>query len=474
MLGGTLAGRSAWLVSMLGFAALAAMAMILFAVGLSGAAGGAPAVASTASRGSNAIHLGVASCSGSTCHGRSENDGTVVRQDELMRWQEESSPSGAHSRAFRVLSEPRSQAIAQRLGIGSATSAPMCLGCHADPVSAGQIGPRFQLSDGVGCESCHGGSQNWISSHYAVGATHQGNVAAGLYPLTNPRARADKCLDCHFGSDRPGQFVNHRIMAAGHPRVSFELDLFSTLQQHHDDDADYVRRKGKISNVRMWAVGQASALDRALSLYSNQKIAQDGIFPEFYFFDCHTCHRRISDDANFRATAVANPARPIPSGMPAFNDENMIMLTAAARAAAPALAGRLDADSRAFHAALATDRASAVRAAGKLRATAEALANSFAATEFSRAQTFAIVDAVASNAVTARLTDYEGSVQAVMATDTLLNALVNSGQVGAGSAAAIRGDINQAYAAVRDPNSFRPAEFRAALGRAANAIRALR
>lgn len=474
MLGGTLASKSAWLISAICCATIAILALGLVVSGPGGLASGSPALAATASRSGGGIHLGVATCSGSTCHGRSENDGAVVRQDELMRWQEESSPSGAHSRAFRVLAEPRSQAIAQRLGLGSATTAPMCLGCHADPVAAGQTGPRFQLSDGVGCESCHGGAQNWVASHYAVGATHQGNVAAGLYPLTNPRARADKCLDCHFGSDRPGQFVNHRVMAAGHPRVSFELDLFSTLQQHHDEDADYLRRKGRISNVRMWAVGQAAALDRALSLYSNARIGQDGIFPEFYFFDCHTCHRRISDDAGFRATAVANPGRPIPSGMPAFNDENMIMLGAAARATAPALAGRLDADSKAFHAALASDRATAVRAAARLRTTAEALATSFASTEFTRAQTFAIVDAVTSNAILARLTDYEGSVQAVMATDTLLNALVNSGQVGAGSAASIRGDINAAYGAVRDPNSFRPLEFRAALGRAASAIRALR
>lgn len=473
MSGGTATGRSVWLVSAL--AALLAMAMLLglVAPGIGNLNGGAPAMAA-ASAGRGGIHLGVASCAGSTCHGRSENDGRIVRQDELMRWQEESSPSGSHSRAYRVLAEPRGQAIAQRLGLGAATSAPMCLGCHADPVAAGQTGPRFQISDGVGCEACHGASQGWISSHYAVGATHQANVAAGLYPLTNPRARADKCLDCHFGSDRPGQFVTHRIMAAGHPRVSFELDLFTTLQQHHDEDADYAQRKGRVSSVRVWAVGQAAALSRALSLFSNAKIAQDGIFPEFYFFDCHTCHRRISDEASFRATAVANPGRPIPSGMPAFNDENMIMLGAAARAAAPGLAARLDADSKAFHAALASDRASAVRAAARLRATAEALADSFAATAFSRAQTFAIVDAVASNAIAARYTDYEGCVQAVMATDTLLSALVKSGEVGAGSATAIRGDINAAYAAVRDPNAFRPLEFRAALGRAAGAIRALR
>ena len=83
----------------------------------------------------------------------------------------------------------------------------------------------------------------------------------------------------------------------------------------------------------------------------------EGIFPEFYFLDCHSCHRQISDDPRFRPGALANPGRPIPSGMPPFNDENMIMLSAAARAIAPGLAQRFERDSRAFHAAFARDRA---------------------------------------------------------------------------------------------------------------------
>ena len=56
-----------------------------------------------------ARYVGVASCAGSTCHGRMEGDGTVVRQDELMKWQEPSSAGGAHSRAWAVLGNSRSQ-----------------------------------------------------------------------------------------------------------------------------------------------------------------------------------------------------------------------------------------------------------------------------------------------------------------------------------------------------------------------------
>lgn len=432
----------------------------------------APSSTAKAAAPDSATHLGVATCAGSTCHGRQEGDGKVVRQDEIKLWQEDSSAGGAHARAFRVITGARGQAIAAQLGIGDPGSAPMCLGCHSDP--AANHGPRFQKSDGVGCEACHGGAQNWIQSHYTVGVSHARNIAQGMVPLDNPKARASVCLDCHFGGSGPGQFVNHRIMAAGHPRISFELDLFSTLQQHHSEDADYLSRKGQTDDVRMWATGQAMAIERALTLYGTPKLGTEGVFPEFYFFDCHTCHRRISDDPDARPTNIANPARPIPDGMPAFNDENMIMLSAAARVIAPDLGQRFDADARAFHAALATDRASAVTAAIRLRETAGAMADAFARRAFSRAETFAIIDSIAGEAISPRFTDYEGSVQAVMAVDTLLNALVNGGGVNAAAAGSIRAEINRAYAAVKEPNSYRPLEFRRALGGAARTIRTLR
>ena len=439
---------------------------------------GAGATAQSGSGGGSFV--GVASCGGTTCHGRSEanppNGGPPVRQDELMIWQDPASPAGAHSRAFAVLGSPRSREIARRLGLpnNDATRAPMCLGCHATPAPQAQRGPRFQLSDGVGCEGCHGPAGGWLASHYAVGGTHANNVQRGLVPLENPRARANVCLDCHFGSADQGQFVDHRIMAAGHPRIAFELDLFTTLQQHHSEDSDYHARKGRPNPVQTWAVGQAMALERSLSLFATTERGVEGLFPEFYFFDCHTCHRRISDDPRVEPDDVANPGRPIPSGMPAYNDENMIMLSAAARVVSPQLAARFDRDSRAFHAAIASDRISAVRAAAALRDSARALSAAFASSAMDRDQSFAIVEAITSSAISERFTDYAGSVQAVMATDTLLSALVAGGHVTNAQANSIRADINTAYQAVRDPNQYDPRQFRSALGRAASAIRRLR
>jgi hypothetical protein len=417
-------------------------------------------------------YVGVATCGGTTCHGRSNGDGPRVRQDEVMLWQDPATAAGAHSRAYAVLREPRSRAIAERLGLGEATGAPMCLGCHATP--GGARGIRFQTTDGVGCESCHGAAGGWLSSHYTVGGTHANNLRNGLVALDDPRVRAERCLDCHFGSARDGQFVTHRIMAAGHPRISFELDLFSTLQQHYTIDDDY-RARGKrvLDGTQMWAIGQAMALKRSLGLFASSR-GTEGIFPEFYFFDCHSCHRQISDDPRYRPNAATNPGRPIPPGMPPYNDENMIMLSAAARVIAPGLAARFDRDSRAFHLAMATGRSAALPAAGRLAGTVDQLIAAFSAAAMSADTTFAIIDTITTEAIRDRFTDYAGSVQAVMATDTLLSALVSRDRVSVSAANAIRVDINSAYRAVRDPNAYDAGGFRASLGRAAAAIRRLR
>src|SRR5690606_3453783 len=184
------------------------------------------------------LYTGVASCAGSTCHGRAEGNGAVVRQDEIASWQEPSAPSGAHSRAFAVLGGLRGRQIAATLGMGEPTAEPACLGCHATFAPAADRGPRFRLDDGVGCESCHGAASGWIATHYTTLGTHPANLAAGLTALERPQVRAGVCLDCHFGSAGGDQFVTHRMMAAGHPRTAFELDLLSALQQHHDEDAD--------------------------------------------------------------------------------------------------------------------------------------------------------------------------------------------------------------------------------------------
>lgn len=446
------------------------LATLIWAPGVSpsDAAGPAPAAHDSA------LHMGVASCASSTCHGRQEATGPRVRQNEVMTWQDPSSLTGAHARAWTVLAAPRSRAIARRLGIADPQTAPDCISCHGDP--ARNRGPRFVQSDGVTCEACHGGAggstgeDGWLASHAAVGASHADNLARGLWAMNDASTRAGVCLDCHFGSAKPGQFVSHRLMAAGHPRLSFELDLFTSLQSHHDEDSDYAARKPIVPGVKVWAVGQALAVSRALALYPPRS---GGAFPEFTFYDCRSCHRPFSDDLRVDITARTNPGRPVPPGTVIWNDESLIMLAAAARVAAPDLASELDSRSRAFHAALATDRAQALQAASALAATTDALAARFTAASFSPAQTRAMLDAVLRTEAP-RLTDYQGGAQAVMAADTLVAALVKDGALSRDQATRLRPALDRAYAAARDANRWEPLALDRALADVAAQFRALK
>lgn len=416
-------------------------------------------------------HEGVASCASSTCHGRQEATGPRVRQNEVLTWQDPASLTGAHSRAWSVLAQPRGQAIGRRLGIANVQASAECILCHGDPAIAREPakGPGWQQSDGVGCEACHGGATRWLASHAAVGATHAQNVARGMTAIDRPSVRAGVCLDCHWGSSRPGQFVPHRVMAAGHPRLTFELDLFTALQSHHDEDADYAARKGVAGGIKVWAVGQAMAVERALAVWP---VRAGGSFPEFGFFDCRSCHRSFSDDPAVALTARINAARPIPPGQPVWNDENMLMLSAAAKVAAPAQGERFDAAARAFHTANGGDRAGAIKAAAVMRAAAADLAVTLEQAAFSRTQGFAMIDAVLVGSAGV-YTDYQGGAQAVMAADTLLSAMVASRAVDRDAALALRPEFDRAYAQARDANSWRPEPLRAALARIAARIRAL-
>ncbi|MBL4870975.1 MAG: hypothetical protein JKX72_08480 [Robiginitomaculum sp.] len=420
------------------------------------------------------IHEGVMTCYGSTCHSRQEATGITVRQNESLTWQDGTSTTGAHYRAYKTLLTERSKSIALRLGLFTpAHEAKECLSCHTDGIVAARRGAKFQIDDGVGCESCHGAAGDWLSRHYEVGASHKTNVSRGLYPLEDAKTRAGVCLSCHMGSEAEGQFVTHRLMAAGHPRMSFELDLFTALQSHHSEDVDYETRKNVQSGTRIWAIGQAMTLKQQLRLFQNPALNRDGIFPELVFFDCLACHREISDDPNWRPVVRQNPGRPSLPGIVKFNDASMIMLLATARQIAPDLAPSLEAQIRAFHSSI-SGNGSQSSATQALEATTNALIKRIERTNFTKAQTLDILDIVVTDTLTRRYTDYVAAEQAIMAVDTLLSSMIASKQVARIEVSQMRKEINMAYDAVENPNTYNQDQLTNALRNVHARLRELR
>lgn len=403
------------------------------------------------------IHTGVPSCSTAGCHGDQVSGvgaGPVVGQNEYFQWASRGE-KGAHSRAYEALLSPHGKRIAANLGIGPAHQAPQCLDCHADNVPAARRSERFQISDGVGCEACHGGAQDWLAFH-RIGAGHQQNIEAGLYPTEDPAARANLCMNCHLGSSYENQFVNHRLMGAGHPRLKFELDLYTTIQQHHVVDDDYRARKKVAPGAQIWAIGQAMGLERTLDLLIDTNTGSAGAFPELVFFDCHACHQPISD-SSANLSWRPNPGRSLGPGAPILNDANLIMLQAAMRVIDPALAEQLESEGRVLHAASQNSGSQFRRAAETLRSTAQSAAQRIlSADEWSSGTARDMLRQVTSSQLADRYTSYAGAEQALFAVQRLTAA---TGMANA----EVRAAIERASREAQSPYTYNQSAFKAAL-----------
>jgi hypothetical protein len=405
-------------------------------------------------------HLGVVNCASSLCHGSvTPWKGSNVLQTEYVTW---SRVDKHASRAYAVLFEERSQRIARNLGLKEpAQEAKLCVDCHADNPPPDRRGERFKVSDGVGCEACHGPSENWIRSHVAPDATHEQNVGRGLYPTSDPLAHARLCLSCHFGNK--DKIVTHRMMGAGHPRMSFELETFTqTEPPHFVIDADWQKRKHAWDGVRVWAIGQAIVAQELLGVLLDPKHSHDGYFPELVVFDCHACHHPMTD---VRWT----PRQGTGPGRIRFNDANLLMLRQIIRQALPAEEKDYNQQVSALYKAVAGEGGDTVETAKKLRAALDRLVEQLAQKSFDGKDLRGILAGLVDDGVAGQYSDYAGAEQATMAIGSVLNFLAKRGELK--SVRSANAALDRVYAQVRNDERFKPEGFRAALADLGKTVR---
>jgi hypothetical protein len=399
-----------------------------------------------------ALNIGVVNCASSLCHGSiSEWKDSNVLQNEYVTW----SRVDKHAlKAYPVLLNERSRRIAKNLGLKEpAHEAKICIDCHSYNPPVERRGERFKFSDGISCEACHGPAEKWIKTHVAPNATHEENVANGLYPTSDPVALARLCLSCHFGNK--DKFVTHRIMGAGHPRISFELDTFSQTQPpHFVVDADWEKRKGRWDGVRVWAIGQALAAQEQLDTVLDPKRGRDGLFPELVVFDCHACHHPMSE-TRWKPRVGTRP------GTIRFNDANLLMLRQIVRRSFPADAAPFSDLVLQLHRAVAGEGGDALEAARKLRRGLDAVVERLRMREFSDADLRAILAGLIDDGLDGQYRDYSGAEQATMAIGSVMNFLAKHGAL-AGVREA-NGALDRLYEAVRHDEKYRPESFQAAL-----------
>ncbi len=408
------------------------------------AAAGATAVAQEAEIARHK-HLGVAACAASVCHGKvAPEPGRNVGLNEYRTWSQED----VHARAYLTLEKPASKRIAANLGLGNPAAEPICLDCHTDNVPAERRGPKFQVRDGIGCEACHGGAEKWVESHAEASRTHRENVAQGLYPSEQPLPRARLCLSCHLGTK--DKFATHFIMAAGHPRLSFELEAYTANQPaHFTVDADYRRRKGTIDAMNLWLTGQIESARALLTLQRSLVLRPAGMFPELALYDCHGCHHPMDP----QRWTKQRPGEGIKPGTLRLQTQNLAVLAAALEALEPAVCAELAALTDALVKAGQRDVESVNAAAGALLEWLDGR-EALSRRQFSRAEVLDVRKMLLRHAASDKVGDYAVAEQIVLAVESLSYSL--------GDRNAKKVSLDKLYATVKSGTSFNASQFSAA------------
>ena len=393
--------------------------------------------------------VGVGSCASSLCHGAIETwtDSNVL-QNEYITW----SRRDKHARSYETLFNERSKEIVAKMTLGvPAHQSALCLDCHAHNPPAAQRTAGFQITDGVACEACHGGAGRWLSTHVERGATHAKNVARGMYPTNDDEARARLCVSCHVGNR--DKFVTHKMMAAGHPRMSFELDTFTQIAPpHFRIDAGWQRRKGSWDGVRAWAIGQAVVAQEML-LFLQGPRGRDGLFPELVLFDCHSCHHSMGEKRNTAARVGAGP------GFVRLNDASLLMLKQIARRAVPAEADAFAAQVMRLHKAVAAGDDALLQAHAveqRIAAMIPRIRERRFAGDDVRGMLFGLID----DGLAGQYADYQGAEQAVMAIQSVADLMGRQKLV---RTAPLKTTMRKLVAAVAYDEKYRPSEFQQAL-----------
>jgi Cytochrome c554 and c-prime len=431
--------------------ALLTVAFGLLLPGIAGSASpGTPAPTSVVALPAQGLnkHMGVSTCSSSVCHGAVTPNKTYdVLLNEYVTW----SHQDAHSKAFNVLDSLKSRAIASKLGIGSPTMAKECLDCHADNVPAQMRGPKFSLADGVGCEACHGGAEYWLATHTSKRATYRDNVTHGMFPTADLRQRTELCLSCHYGS--ADKFATHKMMAAGHPRLSFEMDTFLALQPpHYRIDDDYKRRKPTYSSTQNWSYGQLAAAWREMETLEGPRVNNGAAFPELALFNCYGCHMSSMRRTDWSHRLLESGAEP---GSVPISDGHLVMAWIIARELDPQSAPTLLRLSRSLLAASASDRSQIVERSREVGAILQRLCEQAATRAWTPTDERQLLRTLVAVGTSGEFRDYVGAEQAVMGIDGLLIEL--------GLTERFRKRIDELYKLTQNDEAYAPEQFVASL-----------
>jgi hypothetical protein len=414
-------------------------------------------------------YIGPGSCAATSCHGSVKPvAGSRILQNEYSTW----IIKDKHSRAYQALTGEVGERMARILKLGTkAEEAPKCLACHALNPSKEQRGRAFEISEGVSCENCHGPASGWLGPHTTRSWAHEKSVALGMHDTRDVVHRTEKCLECHLGTKN--KFVDHEMIAAGHPDLFFELDSFSAVMPRHwktpresepgkpVEDAVWV-------GVREWSAGQAvqlrAAMERLTWRAKNERYDKKDVWPEYSELSCFACHHALGPaKESWRQEHGYAGRRP---GDPAWNTSRYAVFRLLAQQVDSGNAQELEKQLSVVSGEMSKlnpDRNAAASAASAAGLVAQRLAERLATMQYDQATALHMLQRISDDAENIALADERAAEQAAMALDSLY--IAYSRDAKPANAPEVRTAINGLFQQLENPSAYNADQFASALRR---------
>jgi hypothetical protein len=392
-------------------------------------------------------YTGPGSCSSPSCHGGvQERSQSSVLQNEYSTWV----VRDKHARAFASLTNPVGMRIAKNLGLAKPDTTARCLACHALDIPVEQRARTFDLSDGVGCENCHGPASLWLGSHATRNWTYDKSLALGMYNTRDLIQRSEKCLSCHLGT--PDKTVDHELIAAGHPDLYFELDSFMSVMPPHWNEVD----KDPWLGVRSLSVGQAVQLREQLKRVARE--TSSGIWPEYSELDCFACHHNLTATTDsWRQERGYAGRRP---GNPPWSLSRYVVLRRIAEEIDPTAGQQLKSEVDKVYSLVSapgSDRTQIAAQASSAAEITDRLARRASALKYDQAMSLRLMKGIAGDADLIAEQGERSAEQATMALDSLFIAYTKN--VPLARDQQIRAAIHTLFQQLEDPSAYNALKF---------------
>jgi len=414
-------------------------------------------------------YIGPGSCAATSCHGSVRPvAGSRIYQNEYSTW----ILQDKHSRAYTALTGDVGERMARILKLDSkAEEAPKCLACHALYTTPEQRGRPFELADGVSCENCHGPASAWLGPHTTRDWPHEKSVAAGMVDTRDIIHRTDRCLECHLGTKN--KFVDHEMIAAGHPDLYFELDSFSAVMPRHwkvprESAPGKPVEDSSWTGVRDWSTGQAVQLradmERLVWRARNERFDKKDVWPEYSELSCFACHHSLGPAKDsWRQAHGYEGRRP---GDPAWNASRYAVFRLLAKQIDSANGQELDKQMLLVSTEMSKlnpDRAVVANAASAAAPLAQQIAERLAPMQYDQAIALRMMQRITDDAENIALADERAAEQATMALDSLYIAYAKDTKPTNG--AEVRAEINALFQQLENASSYDADKFSTALRR---------